>query len=127
MSARQYDHNGFFEVKANPISRVGVFPYLGKQLGLTGPDAGKVFQVYRPAEELGHPDCIDSFRLTPIVDDHTMLGPEAMKVFEGAVTAEQKGVHGVLGDEVFFKDGWLCSNMKVFSNYLQGLLSKSSK
>ncbi len=119
-TARQYDTNGWFEVKANPLSRIGVFPYLGKQLGLDGEDAGKVFQVYRPAEELGHPDCVNSFRLLPFVDDHTMLGPEAMG-------AEEKGVHGVIGDEVFYKDGWLYGNIRVFSNALSKLLAAGKR
>lgn len=120
MSARTYDQNGFFEVKANPLSRIGVFPYLGKQLGLEGDDAGKIFQVYRPAEELGHPDCVNSFRLLPFVDDHTMLGPDAM-------AAEEKGVHGVIGDEVFYKDGWLYGNIRVFSNALSKLLAAGKR
>jgi len=119
MSARQYDDNGYYEIKGNPLSRVGVFPYLGRQLGLTGDDATKVYRVYRPAEELGHPDCVNSFRLMPIIDEHTMLGPKAMQESPTAMPAESKGVHGVIGDEVYYKDGWLRGNLKMFSNFLQ--------
>ena len=50
-SARNYDINGWAEIKGNPISKVGVFPYIGAQIS---PDLepDKIYQVYRPEEEL---------------------------------------------------------------------------
>src|SRR6188474_2789733 len=59
-SARKTDLNGWTEIKGNPLSKVGVFPYLGKQISpKLEPD--KTYWVYRPEEELSHPDCINSF------------------------------------------------------------------
>ena len=112
-SARIKDQNGFFEVKKNPISKVGVFPYSGKMIGGDEPD--RIYNVYRPAEELGNDECIESFKLVPFVDEHHMLG-------DGAMPAEEKGVHGVTGEDVFFEDGILYANLKVFSEALSNLI-----
>lgn len=110
-SARQYDLNGWFEIKGNPLSKVGVFDYSGAQVGAPPADAGRIYRVYRPAEELAHPDAIASFRLTPLINDHTMLG-------DGFTKAEDKGVDGVIGEDVYFSDGVLRGNIKVFSKTL---------
>ena len=112
-SARITDQNGFFEVKRNPISKVGVFPYSGKSIGADEPD--KIYNVYRPAEELSADECINSFKLVPFVDEHAMLGADAMP-------AEQKGVHGTTGEDVFFEGDVLYSNLKVFSDALANLI-----
>lgn len=106
MDERIVDGNGFTEIKGNPLSKVGVFPYLGKNI--PGADPEKVFMVYRPPEELSDPATIDSIKLTPWVDDHAMLGDRAMP-------AEQKGVHGVIGQDVYFEGDTLYGNLKLFS------------
>lgn len=126
-SARQFDGNGWFEVKANPISKVGVFPYSGAQLGKTGPEAQRIFQVYRPAEELADPECIASFRLIPWIDNHTPIGPTLQAMSDAAIPAEAKGVHGVVGEDVFFKDGTLYGNIKAFSNILADLIAAGKR
>lgn len=123
---REYDTNGWFEVKDNPLSLVGVFPYLGRSVD---PDADpdKLFNVYRPAEELSAAECIDSFMLLPWVDDHTMLGSEE----EGLTPAERKGVQGVIGQDVYFDaadgDGVLKGNIKVFSDAMASLIANGKK
>ena len=95
-SAREYDHNGWPEIKSNPISKEGVFEYLGGQIS---PDLehDKIYKVYRPASELSNPDTIDSFKLLPWTDEHEMLGSE-----DGMTPAEEKGIHGVIGEDVYF-------------------------
>lgn len=116
MDKREYDTNGWFEVKNNPLSKVGVFPYSGRQLGKTGPDADRIFNVLRPEEELSDPECIESFMLLPWIDEHAMLGPTMQELTGAAVSAEEKGVQGVIGEDVYFKDGVLYGNIKVFSS-----------
>lgn len=115
---REYDANNWFEVKDNPLSKEGVFHYRGAQIrlpdGTTAPDPDKSYGVYRSAEELSNPEAIASFRLVPWVDDHAMLGAEDM----GMTPAEKKGVSGVIGEDVYFKDGTLYGNIKVFSEAL---------
>jgi 8-oxo-dGTP pyrophosphatase MutT (NUDIX family) len=112
-SAREVDTNGWFEVKNNPLSKVGVFPYRGIQLP-NAPDPNAIYQVYRPAEELSNPDCIASFRLLPWINEHVMLGDKA----KGLTPAEQKGVQGVIGEEVYFEGSTLFGNIKAFSQSL---------
>jgi 8-oxo-dGTP pyrophosphatase MutT (NUDIX family) len=126
-SARSYDGNGWYEVKKNPISRVGIFPYSGAQLGLQGDDAERIFQVLRPPEELSDPECIASFKLLPWIDNHAMLGPAAQAMTDAALPAEAKGVHGVIGEQVFFEDGVLYGNIKTFSDHLADLIDAGKR
>lgn len=111
MSARVVDTNGWFEVKRNPLSKVGIYPYSGAQIGAAQADHDKIFRVYRPAEELSAEETIESFKLVPLIDDHTMLG-------EGFTAAEQKGVAGVIGESVFFENDTLYGNPKIYSSAL---------
>ena len=127
MDAREYDGNGWFEIKANPISKAGIFPYSGRQLGLTGPDADRIFNVLRPPEELADPECVESFKLLPWIDEHVMLGPVAQEMTDRALPAEKKGIQGVIGEEVFFKDGTLYANIKAFSSTLAALIQAGKR
>ena len=127
MDARVYDINGWFEVPDNPISKAGVFPYSGRQLGKTGPEADKIFRVLRPPEELADPECIESFKLLPWIDDHTMLGPAAQELSPAAQPAEKKGVAGVIGEKVYFKEGKLYANIKAFSDTLAQLIAAGKR
>lgn len=123
MTQRIPDVNGWYEIKNNPLSKVGVFPYLGRNIG--APDPDKLYSVLRPADELANPDTVNSFRLLPLIDDHTMLGDEN----SGFTPAEQKGVQGTTGDNVSFNNatGILQSNIKVFSERLKKLIESGKK
>jgi len=115
--AREFDFNGFMMISANPISKVGVFPYIGAKIpGAAEKD--RIYYVFRPPEELSDPECINSFKLLPWIDNHAMLGPEDL----GNTPAEKKGVHGVMGENVFFEGGTLYANLKVFSEALADLI-----
>lgn len=111
MTARSYDGNGWFEVKGNPLSKAGVYPYSGAQIGAPAEDAAKIFNVLRPPEELSDPETIKSFQLVPLIDDHTMLG-------DGFTSTDDKGVPGVIGQDVYFEDGVLYGNPKIYSKAL---------
>lgn len=119
-TAKEYDINGFFEVMDNPLSKVGVFNYLGRNIPQEKAkgNGDKFFAVYRPAEELADPACIASFRLTPWIIDHTMIGDGT----KGTVQIEQKGARGVIGERIWFDaddgDGTLKGNIKCFSDFL---------
>lgn len=121
-SARDYDLNGWPEIRGNPISKVGVFPYTGSQIS-PELDPDKIYMVYRPEEELSNPETIDSFKLLPWTDEHAMLGSED----EGMLPAERKGIHGVIGEDVYFEDGYLKGNLKVFSDKLANLIEAGKK
>lgn len=122
-SSRKEDINRFIEIKGNPISKVGVFPYSGAQIS-SELEAGKIYQVYRPEEELSNPETIESFKLIPWTDEHEMLSgsPE-----EGLMDPSRKGVHGVIGEDVYYEDGYLKGNLKIFSNKLAELIDSGKK
>lgn len=117
MTARKVDENGYITVENNPITRAGVFPYLGGNIDSNlVPD--KIYYVYRPAEEISDPECINSFKMLPLINDHTMLGaPE-----EGYTPPEKKGVEGIIGESVAFRDGVMYATIKVFSRTLASLI-----
>ena len=118
-TSREYDANGWAEIKDNPISKVGVFEYMGAQISPElEPD--QMYKVYRPEEELKDQECIDSFKLLPWTDDHAMLG-------DGQMAAEKKGIHGVVGEDVHYEDGYLKANLKIFSEKLAGLIESGKK
>jgi len=98
-SARVPDINGWPEIRSNPLSKVGVFPYSGRSIP-GAPEPDRAYNVLRPAEELSDPECIQSFKLLPWIDNHVMLGKED----DGLMPAEKKGVQGVIGEEVFWKE-----------------------
>jgi hypothetical protein len=118
---KQVDHNDFWYIKDNPLSKVGVFPYLGKQIS-SELEPDKIYQVYRPAEELLSEATVNSFKLLPIVDDHTMLGTEP-----GMMPAEEKGVHGTSGSDVYGKDGKLYGDLKIYSETLKDEIEAGKK
>lgn len=118
-TARKYDANNWYTVRANPLSKVGVFPYSGTQIG---GDPTKVYQVLRPEEELSNRETIESFKLVPFIDNHVMLGDG-----DGLTPAERKGVEGVTGEEIFYKDGVLYGNIKVLSENLAGLIDSGKR
>lgn len=112
MTQRREDINGWFEVKGNPISKVGVFDYSGEQIGAIEPN--KIYKVYRPEEELSNLETIDSFKLLPLINDHEMLGSDI-----GGTPPEDKGIDGVIGEKVYFEAPFLKANIKVFSEKLR--------
>lgn len=121
-TVREIDTNGWALVPRNPLSKVGVFTYSGRQVGdAENPD--KPYRVYRPAEELSDPECIASFCLIPWIDNHVMLGSEE----DGLMPAERKGVQGVVGEDVFFEGDTLYGNLKVFSQSMAGLIEAGKR
>ncbi|MFY1028167.1 DUF2213 domain-containing protein [Actinobacillus seminis] len=122
---KEIDTNGWFEVKDNPLSKEGVFLYRGAQItlpdGSKPPHLNELYPVYRSAEEIE--SAVDSFKLIPWIDEHTMLGGEHI----GMTPAEKKGVSGVVGEEVYFKDGTLYGNIKVFSEKFARLIENGKK
>ena len=88
------DDNGFWEYKETLLTREGVFQYSGKQIdqgGRFGLNPNKLYNVYRPANEVCSEDFINSLQNLPLVNDHTMIG-------EDFTPAEKKGVDGVMYD-----------------------------
>ncbi len=115
------DYNDFWYIKNNPLSKVGIFPYLGRQIDPSlEPD--KVYNVYRPEEELSKPETLETFKLIPITDEHTMLGTK-----DGMLPAEEKGIHGVTGENPEFKDGYVTCDIKIYSEKLKQEIENGKK
>ena len=89
---KEVDINGYWTIKDNPITKVGVFPYLGRQIS---PDLepDKIYNVLRSEEELTAPETLKSLEHIPIVNEHTMIG-------DGFTPPEKKGIEGVTGSNV---------------------------
>ena len=122
LDEKEIDRNDFWLISDNPITKIGVFPYLGRQISPElEPDT--VYQVLRPEDELTKPDTLKSFELIPIVDDHTMLGTKD----ENHTPAEQKGIHGVTGTNVERKGDLITVDLKIFSETLKDEIEGGKK
>ena len=105
------DHNNFWYIEKNPISKTGVFPYLGREIGFPGLEPNKIYYVFRSEQELMSPEAIKSFELLPITKGHRMLGPAE----QGLTPAEKIPQQGVVGEKVFAEGDTLYANIKVTS------------
>ena len=114
MSARTIDTNGWILIKNNPITKVGVFPYLGSSLSKDF-IADKTYFVYRPAEELAKQEVLDSFKLLPWTNDHPekLLGNKPNRL-----PTENEIIHGVTGENPVFDGDKITIDLKVFSQEL---------
>jgi len=122
------DINGMVQINGNPISKVGVFDYSGDQIDPLNEDPtiipDQIYKVYRPEEVLSDPDCIESFKLLPWTDDHyAMIGVDNPSLADVGET----GVQGVIGEDVYYQDGFLKANIKVFTQKLANLIKKGKK
>tara|TARA_R110001606_G_scaffold141321_2_gene280505 strand:- start:29780 stop:30847 length:1068 start_codon:yes stop_codon:yes gene_type:complete len=118
MNKLEKDYNGYVLVNKRPISKAGIFEYLGSSIGAEDPD--RIYKVYRPAEELSNKETIDSFKLVPLIDDHEMLGTDA-------TPAEDKGIQGTTGEDIYFENDTLYGNLKVYSDVLNNLIDNGKK
>lgn len=109
------------EVRDNPISKAGVYPYLGSEINNPeASDPNKVYWVFRPPEELARQETIDSFKLMPFIDEHEILGVSGMP-------AERKGMQGVVGEQVRFDPPYLRANIKIHSSAAQSMIRSGTK
>ena len=61
---------GYLICKDVPVARIGKQKYLGDEIGLSGRDADKEFEVNRPEDEVFSEATIASFEGMPVTDDH---------------------------------------------------------
>lgn len=111
-SARKIDLNGFVTIENNPISKEGVYDYLGSQIpGYTG-NPNDIVKVYRPMEELMRPETIETFKLLPFIDEHNWLG--ANGIDPGTIPFT-----GITGENVYADAPYLKAPIKVFSEKMK--------
>lgn len=117
------DHNNFWYIEKNPISKTGVFPYLGREIGYPGLEPNKIYYVLRSEQELMSPEAIKSFELLPITKGHRMLGPQE----QGLTPAEKIPQQGVVGEKVFAEGDTLYANIKVTSEQAKNDINNGLK
>lgn len=112
------DTNGFWEIKHNPISKVGVFPYMGRSIS-DECEPNKVYYVYRPATTLSQ--SVDTWDNPPkpFINDHEMLG-------EGFSKIDDRPVQGVIHNPIF-EDDVLYADISVYSEDLKDKIENGKK
>lgn len=118
-TARETDNNDYLLIRDNPITRAGVFQYKGSSL--PGGDPDKIYNVYRPLEELESPETLASFVGLPIVDEHEMLGGKYPR------SPEERGVHGSILETVRVAGNDVLANLRIWSRTLKGLIDSGKK
>ena len=116
--AKVIDTNGYWEIKHNPISKVGVFPYMGRSISdECEPD--KIYYVYRSADTLAK--SVDTWDNPPkpFINDHEMLG-------EGFSKIDDRPVQGVIHNPVF-EDDTLYADISVYSESLKDKIENGKK
>lgn len=120
---KEVDLNGYWYLYDNPITKVGIYPYLGRQIS-PELEPNKIYQVLRPEEELSKPETLKSFHNKPLTNDHEMLGNEI-----GTTPAEEYGIHGNLGENAKFDKttGTVTNNIAVYSESMKEAIEDGKK
>lgn len=116
--AKKIDTNGYWYIKHNPISKEGVFPYLGHTIS-DECEPNKIYKVYRPASTLK--DSVETWDNPPkpFIDDHEMLG-------EGFTAIDDRPVQGIIYNPSF-EDGVLYADIAVYSEDLKSNIENGKK
>lgn len=115
---KEVDNNGFWRVRNNPLSKEGVFPYLGKQIS-GDLEPNRIYKVYRPMSEISAPETIESFDGIPLIDEHEMIG-------EGWTDYDDRPAGGVVY-HTYAKDGKLFGDIRIFSEQLKDEIKNGKK
>lgn len=116
---KEEDVNGFWLIPDNPMTKIGVFPYLGRQISPElEPD--RIYQVLRPKEELTRPETLKSLELIPLTNEHEMLG-------KGFTPVEEKGCHGTTGQNVKVNGNLITNDLKLLSEEIKNEVESGKK
>ena len=116
---KDIDVNGYVTYFDVPMTKVGVFPYLGRTISPElEPD--KVYMVLRPEEELTNPETLKSLENIPFVIDHTMLG-------EGFTPAEDKGIEGTTGTNVKANGDLITNDLTAYTDRCKAAIDNGKR
>ncbi len=115
---KKTDTNGFWLIKHNPVSKVGVFPYYGSNISKDC-DPNKVYKVLRPETTLIESVPTWDNPPKPFIDDHEMLG-------EGFTPVDDRPVQGIIYNPVV-EDGVLYADIAVYSEDLKHAIENGKK
>lgn len=116
--SKKVDANGYWYIKHNPISKEGVFPYLGHTIS-DECEPNKVYKVYRSAKVLQESVPTWDNPPKPFIDDHEMLG-------EGFTAIDDRPVQGIIYNPEC-KDGVLYADIAVYSEDLKQNIEDGKK
>lgn len=105
---KDIDINGYVTYYDVPMTKAGVFPYLGKTIS-SELEPDKVYNVLRPIEELTRPETLRSLESIPFVIDHTMIG-------EGFTPPEDKGIEGTTLKNVKVKGDLISNDLTAYTD-----------
>lgn len=121
--AKKIDINGFWEIKDNPLTKEGVFPYLGKQIDPSGKrwglDPDRIYWVYRSKKEISNPETLQSFENKPFIDEHVMLG-------EGCTPTDCKNIAGVIHN-IRCKGSVMIGDFTIYSDEIKREIMNGKK
>ena len=115
---KKVDDSGFWKIENNPITKEGVYPYLGRQIS-PKLEPNKIYYVYRPLSELTNPETIESFNGVPMINDHEMIG-------EGFTPYDKRPAGGVLFNPIA-NDKGLNGDLKIYSEKLKNEIKSGKK
>ena len=116
--AKTIDKNGYWFIPHNPISKVGIFDYLGSSIS-DECEPNKIYKVFRSGETLLASVPTWDNPPKPFINDHTMLG-------EGFTEIDNRPVQGVITNPVY-EDGVLYADITVYSEKLKELIESGKK
>lgn len=116
--SKKVDTNSWWYIKHNPISKEGVFPYLGHTIS-DDCEPNKIYKVYRPVKTLQ--DSVETWDNPPkpFINDHEMLG-------EGFTAIDDRPVQGIIYNPVV-EDGVLYADIAVYSEDLKHNIEDGKK
>ena len=116
--SKKVDTNSFWYIKHNPISKEGVFPYLGHTIS-DECEPNKIYKVYRPAKTLA--DSVETWDNPPkpFLEEHTMVG-------EGFTPIDERPVQGIMYNPEY-KDGVLYADLAIYSEDMKQSIENGKK
>lgn len=116
---KDVDINGYVTYYDVPMTKVGVFPYLGRTISPElEPD--RVYMVLRPEEELTKSETLKSLEKIPFVNEHTMLGKDF-------TPAEDKGIEGTTLTNVKVKLPLITNDLVAYTERVKNEIENNDK
>lgn len=116
--AKTVDKSGFWFIPHNPISKVGIFDYLGSSIS-DDCEPNKVYKVFRSGDTLLASVPTWDNPPKPFINDHEMLG-------EGFSKIDDRPVQGVITNPQY-EDGVLYADITVYSEKLKDAIENGKK
>ena len=116
--SKTIDKNGYWFIPHNPISKVGIFDYLGSSISEEC-EPNKVYKVFRSGDTLLSSVPTWDNPPKPFINDHEMLG-------EGFSKIDDRPVQGVITNPQY-EDGVLYADITVYSEALKDAIENGKK